>query len=213
MTIPNDAVLDRMQYRADPLADETIARIVASQEGGGSTQTATLAAITRVFEQWSDNRSLVDWNGGGVAPQVAAPLATCVEAARQLPDWVDAAKIARAEAIFMDYGALSVTLLFCSSLPECYIVPDLATVLNTTGQLATRADHRVRATGAMVFPVMMKGGLTDASGGGIAQIFKVRLIHATIRHLILRGSPAEAIAALGDRQNRSEERRVGKECA
>ena len=201
MTIPNDAVLDRMQYRADPLADETIARIVASQEGGGSTQTATLAAITRVFEQWSDNRSLVDWNGGGVAPQVAAPLATCVEAARQLPDWVDAAKIARAEAIFMDYGALSVTLLFCSSLPECYIVPDLAAVLNTTGQLEKRADHRVRATGAMVFPVMMKGGLTDASGGGIAQIFKVRLIHATIRHLILRGSPAEAIAALGDRQN------------
>ena len=184
MTTPNDAVLDRMQYRADPLADDTIARIVASEKVSGSTQTATLAAVTRVFEQWTDNRNLVEWNGGGVTPQMAAPLATYVEAARHLPDWADAAKIERAEAIFMDYGALSVTLLFCSSLPECYIVPDLAAVLNTTGQLEKRADHRVRATGAMVFPVMMKGGLTDASGAGVAQIFKVRLIHATIRHLI-----------------------------
>ncbi|MDO9166293.1 MAG: oxygenase MpaB family protein, partial [Rhodoferax sp.] len=47
----------------------------------------------------------------------------------------------------------------------------------------------IRQTAAMVFPVMMKGGLMDASGAGVAQVLKVRLIHATIRHLILRGEP------------------------
>jgi hypothetical protein len=38
---------------------------------------------------------------------------------------------------------------------------------------------------------MMVGGLTRPEGGGLAQVLKVRLIHATIRHLILRGNPAQ----------------------
>jgi hypothetical protein len=65
-------------------------------------------------------------------------------------------------------------------------------VLQTTGQLDKRTDYRIRATAAMVFPVMMPGGLMSASGSGIAQILKVRLIHATVRNLLLRGNPAQA---------------------
>src|SRR6185295_8268515 len=65
-----------------------------------------------------------------------------------------------------------------------------------TGQLEDRAEHRIRTTGAMIFPVMMHGGLTTPGGGGIAQILKVRLIHATIRNLVLRGSPREALAKM-----------------
>jgi len=76
------------------------------------------------------------------------------------------------------------------------VVPDLAAVLHATGQLEDRAEHRIRTTGAMIFPVMMRGGLTRPEGGGIAQILKVRLIHATVRNLILRDSPEAAIAAL-----------------
>ncbi|HSV45955.1 MAG TPA: oxygenase MpaB family protein, partial [Ramlibacter sp.] len=53
-------------------------------------------------------------------------------------------------------------------------------------------EHRIRQTAAMVFPVMMKGGLTAPEGSGIAQVLEVRLIHATIRHLILRGAPESA---------------------
>jgi hypothetical protein len=43
-------------------------------------------------------------------------------------------------------------MLFCASLPECYVVPDLAAVLHATGQLEERAEHRIRTTGAMIFP-------------------------------------------------------------
>ena len=42
---------------------------------------------------------------------------------------------------------------------------------------------------------MQHGGLTDAAGGGVAQAIKVRLIHAMIRHLVLRGDVADALVA------------------
>ena len=87
---------------------------------------------------------------------------------------------------------LSCTLLYCASLPECYVVPDMADVLQITGQLEKHTEYRIRATAAMIFPVMMQGGLTSPDGAGVAQVLKVRLIHATIRHLILRGDPGAA---------------------
>src|SRR6185436_20975530 len=69
-------------------------------------------------------------------------------------------------------------------------------VLHATGQLEERAEHRIRTTGAMIFPVMMSGGLTRPDGAGIAQVLKVRLIHATVRNLILRDAPVAAIARM-----------------
>jgi ER-bound oxygenase mpaB/B'/Rubber oxygenase, catalytic domain len=69
-------------------------------------------------------------------------------------------------------------------------------VLHIAGQLEVHTEYRIRSTAAMIFPVMMKDGLTGENGGGIAQTLKVRLIHATIRHLILRGNPQAAVGAL-----------------
>jgi hypothetical protein len=211
---PNDlnTLLDRMQYRADPLADDTISRILgawnlAPMAASNPTALAQpqwqkLAAITQTFTQWQDNRSINDWRpNAGIASEIGAPLQIYTGASRQLPEWADHKKIERAEALFMDYGVLSVTMLFCSSLPECYVIPDLADVLHTTGQLEKHTTYRIRSTGAMIFPVMMKGGLTAPGGGGVAQVFKVRLIHATIRNLILRGSAEEAMATLGTSAN------------
>jgi ER-bound oxygenase mpaB/B'/Rubber oxygenase, catalytic domain len=206
-------LLDRMQFRADPLADETMAKIMgdwdnlnASDESAGGVfsrspewqnQWKKIAAVTKVFGDWTTNENLGAWQPQtGLAPEITAPLLHYVAASRELPEWADRAKIARSEELFMDYGALSVTLLFCASLPECYVIPDLSAVLHVTGQLEKHTDYRVRSTGAMIFPVMMHGGLTDAAGGGMAQIFKVRLIHATIRNLILRNSPEHAVADL-----------------
>ena len=206
-------LLDLMQLRADPLADETMAKIMGdwrnlnasgesvegifSQTPEWQTQHKKIAAVTKVFADWTSNENLRKWQPKtGLAPEITAPLLHYVAASRELPEWADRAKMARAEELFMDYGALSVTLLFCASLPECYVIPDLSAVLHVTGQLEKHTDYRVRSTGAMVFPVMMPGGLTDPSGGGMAQIFKVRLIHATIRNLILRDSPEHAVAEL-----------------
>ena len=190
----SEATLDEMQWIADPPADRAVATLL---DGAGPDEVAPrVDALNAALRAWASNRDVAAWRAApGTAPAVAAALAGFLPVAAALPPWADAAKIDRAGQLFMDHGALSVTLLFCASLPECYVVPDLAAVLHATGQLEDRAEHRIRTTGAMIFPVMMRGGLLAPDGAGVAQVLKVRLIHATIRHLILRASPERALAA------------------
>lgn len=174
--------------RADPLADDTIAAILSGFEG---SQWDAIATVNRLLAQWQTNADVAGWQAPpGTPERIAAALQAYLAAGSTLPAWADAEKIGRAEELFFGMGMMSCSLLFCASLPECYVVPDLAGVLHVAGQLEAHCDYRVRSTAAMIFPVMMKGGLTTPEGGGIAQILKVRLIHATIRHLILRGNPS-----------------------
>ncbi|MBU0890789.1 MAG: DUF2236 domain-containing protein [Gammaproteobacteria bacterium] len=197
----SDADLAGMQHHADPLADQTIADILGDWPAGDVTadapQWARIETVNRLFGQWTDNASLVNWTaqGDGVDDAMAEALHRYVQSAQVLPPWADAHKIERAEKLFMDHGALSCILLFCASLPECYVIPDLSSVLHTSGQLEQNAEYRIRSTAAMIFPVMMHGGLGQR-GAGVAQVLKVRLIHATIRNLILHGSPQNAVAQL-----------------
>ncbi len=204
-----NAWLDRMQLHADPHADNTMGDIMGawappavSLESGDiarntqawidalDPQWKKIEAVSKIFGEWTSNQNISAWQAGKEVPlTISTPLRKYVAASGSLPDWADTTKLARAEELFMDYGALSVTLLFCASLPECYVIPDLSAVLHVSGQLEKHTDYRVRSTGAMIFPVMMQGGLTDPAGGGVAQIFKVRLIHATIRNLMLRKNP------------------------
>jgi hypothetical protein len=186
---------DNPTLRADPLADATIARILGPGQPGGPDM-ATLGVLNKEIARWQLNGDLDGWRASpGLPPEMAAALETYVEQARVLPDWADAAQIARAEVVFMEMSMASCTLLFCASLPQCYVMPDLAAVLHAAGQLEQHTDYRVRATAAMIFPVMMHGGLTDPAGGGVAQAIKVRLIHAMIRYLVLRGDVADALVA------------------
>ena len=181
--------------RADPPADRAVAAMLAGAEGPHQLA-ERIAALNRELARWDSNGALAAWQpGADLDPRAAAALQDYLAACRALPDWADPGRIARAEALFMDLSMLSCTLLFCASLPQCYVLPDLAAVLHAAGQLEAHTDHRVRSTAAMIFPVMLKGGLTSAQGAGVAQALKVRLIHATIRHLILRGSPEDSLGA------------------
>jgi ER-bound oxygenase mpaB/B'/Rubber oxygenase, catalytic domain len=197
--VPTDADLGEVQWVADPLADDTVAEILGPwTDAGSEARLKRIDDLNAIIRTWQDNASVARWrpDAGQVAAGIGEPLQRFVAAAQELPPWVEHERIVRAEAMFTDFGVLSVTILFCGSLPECYVVPDLAALLHATGQLEERASHRIRSTGAMIFPVMMAGGLTHPEGSGIAQILKVRLIHATVRNLILRGSPEAAVAAL-----------------
>lgn len=181
--------------RADPLADDTIAAILDGFQG---SQWDAIAMVNGLLSQWQTNAGVRAWRAPEGTPEpVASALQAYLAAGSTLPAWADAARIARAEDLFFGMSMMSCSLLFCASLPECYVVPDLAGVLHVAGQLEAHCDYRVRATAAMIFPVMMRGGLTAQEGGGVAQILKVRLIHATIRHLILRGNPAAAVQGGG----------------
>ncbi len=206
---PHETLLDQLRFTADPLADDTVSRIVGPWQSlpespdlqatldANTLPWQRLTVVNHLFGKWQDNQSLRDWRADPATtpPDIAAELAQFVRTAQVLPEWADARKMERAEQIFIDHSLLSCVLLFCSSLPECYVIPDLSSVLQATGQLDQHTDYRIRATAAMVFPVMMPGGLMSASGSGMAQIIKVRLIHATVRNLLLRGSPSHAVAA------------------
>ncbi len=199
-----------LQFAADPLADQTMADVIGpwalsapgtSADDLIATHAAhwrNIARANNLMATWTSNAAIDAWSPStGVSnDHVAAALAAYLSQAKALPAWADAAKIGRAEALFMEYGALSCLLLFCASLPECYVLPDLAAVLHVAGQLEQHTEYRIRSTAAMIFPVMMRGGLTDADGAGVSQTLKVRLIHATIRNLILRGAPGQAVLAL-----------------
>jgi hypothetical protein len=207
----SNGMLDRMQYEADPLADKTIARILgpwcidpdATRDvlrSSNIERWRRLKIVNSLIGQWKNNRCLTEWRApAGTPPEVADALEDYLRQIPGVPKWADTASILRAESIFMDQGVLSCILLFCASLPECYVIPDLSQALHLTGQLEQNTDYRIRATAAMVFPVMMAGGLTTPDGAGIAQVVKVRLIHAMVRNLILRGEPSEVAAALGGR--------------
>jgi uncharacterized membrane protein len=193
---PSAAALDAMALQADPLADHAVAQLIGPWSEGGAAEgpgAQRLAEATRRMAAWTHNGALADAvpDDAPGDPVVTAALRTYLAAGRQLPDWADAAQVERAEALFMEHGPLSCTLLFCASLPECYVLPHLSEVLHIAGQLERHTEHRIRQTAAMVFPVMMKGGLMSPDGAGVAQVLKVRLIHATIRHLILHGDPAQ----------------------
>jgi hypothetical protein len=218
------ALLGPMQYCADPLADQAIADIVGPWPAAPAALTGAagpellqqhyakqwqrLATVNQLISQWARNGDLVHWarkadaeaavSGPGArgTQDIIARLDRFVQDARHLPEWADLHRLERAERLFFEHGALSCVLLFCSSLPECYVVPDISAVLHATGQLEDHTEYRIRSTAAMIFPVMMAGGLTSDSGGGIAQTLKVRLIHATIRHLLLRGNVQAAAALL-----------------
>lgn len=208
-TLPSAAELATARIQADPLADETIAAILAHTDDAPSVLTEDLQWQSRIdvlnkmnaaMASWRSNADIMAWRAEdalrfGLTLETGAAIATYTAASRVMPAWADHKKILTAEKNFTVAGVLPVTLLFCASLPQCYVLPDLSAVLQATGQLDHHTDHRIRATGAMIFPVMMPGGLTTPEGAGIAQIFKVRLIHATIRHLILQQSPSQALSA------------------
>lgn len=202
----------------DPLADDTVSLLVGEHPLPSSTLTTDapnasvrLKEATTLMAGWTHNGMLLQWplsqpststsdGEQGTERPVPDVLRDYLQAAAHLPDWADAAKVARAEALFMAHGPMSCTLLFCASLPECYVPPPLAEVLHIAGQLEAHTEHRIRQTAAMIFPVMLRGGLMSPEGGGVAQVLKVRLIHATIRHLILRGNPAKAQGVVPRRQ-------------
>lgn len=206
-TWSNEA-LDALRYEVDPLADRTVARLmhdwVRPESGHGLDELMQLNrrslqrldAATRLLHQMPANGGLAGWRpqAGAEFPELSEILADYVREALEAHAWGPDPQVEQAEQVFAELGMLSCLIQFCASLPECYVVPDLSAVLHVAGQLERHTEHRIRATAAMIFPVMLPGGLTSPKGRGVGQILKVRLIHATIRHLILRSSPPQALA-------------------
>ncbi len=116
----------------------------------------------------------------GLPPSVRAYF----EQTQGLPSWADTDLIARGQRVFTENGWLMAAGLFCSSLPQAYCAANGARVLTETQGMTRHVRHRILETAQFLFDVCSEGGLEPAARG-IRSAQKVRLMHATIRHLIL----------------------------
>jgi hypothetical protein len=188
MTEPAAVAAPDARLRADPLADDTVARILGAGAGHAPPlpRWEAIALAEREMAGWTTNGALDAWQADAATPApIAAALEDFVRQARILPAWADPGKIGCAEAVFAETGPMACALLACASLPE--------SVMARTG-IEQDAGEALRGAAALVFATMARGGLTEARGTGLAQLLKLRLTHALKRHLIVRGNPAEALA-------------------
>jgi len=94
------------------------------------------------------------------------------------------ARLDRASDIFSTYGPMIVMSLIFRSLPVTYMAQKPAHVLDLTKLLEDYAERRIIETAQFVFDVM-EHGWYQRDKRGIRTIQRVRLMHASMRHLIM----------------------------
>ena len=169
--------LDALRLRTDPLADSTLAALVASVGLDAANQ-----ALAKVVLN----------NSGTLPPGLPGPIRVYFERSACLPAWADEAQMNIGAGVFAEHGPLILVALICASLPECYTMRNGVQVLALTGRMdETHAYRRIFETAQYVVDVLSPRGLhPEAKGIKAAQ--KVRLMHAGIRHLILSEPPEDA---------------------
>lgn len=202
----NSEFLDKMQYEADAVADDAVEDIVGSWESfWDETKYAKfdlLEEAIRALKSLDSNKAILDFDPTSTkSPLVGQALKNYLNKATQYPDWIEWDKIERAEQLFRESGVLSSVLFFCASLPEVYVVPDISSVLRSTGHLERATEQRIRSTATMILGVMLNGGIHRPESSGLAQIIRARFIHAVLRNLILRDHPTKSVENLGENQN------------
>jgi aromatic ring-cleaving dioxygenase len=157
-----------MRENGDPLADEVIQRLVREGE---------VRAVNRLMRHLVENADLVP---EGLPPfvqeylrEVSAPVSG-----------LDAARVRRAVRLFERCGPEVLLSLGFYSLPAAYAARKGVQVLARTGRLAMDSARRVSETAQFVVDVMERGGL-GPQGRGIRSAQKVRLMHASVRGLLL----------------------------
>lgn len=170
--------LEAMRQVIDPAADDVIAAIFA--RGQVDAVNALMFGIFRTTE---------------ALPPDLPPEAAAYFSDTALPAWADPKQLLLAQQLFTRTGWQLAMGLFCSSLPQAYAAANGAHVITQTQGMTKHTKQRIFETAQFLFDVMDEGALAPG-GRGVLTAKKVRLMHATIRHLILREKKWDA-AKLG----------------
>lgn len=111
-------------------------------------------------------------------------LAALVASARNVPPWLDEARLLRAHEVFLRAGLLGGIALGLCSLVHGYAAPAGNKPLAFSGRLKERADRRLAETGKFVTAVTARDGLKPGALGWCS-VLHVRLMHAQVRRLLL----------------------------
>jgi hypothetical protein len=163
-----DAALDALRLEGDPIADAVIAAV--AKNGEGDTVRKLLAKLV----------------SNDQVPASELPDEVEDYFKRTEPDLAGLEQVARGgERLFREFGPEILVILGCYSLPAAYAATKGVKVLAATGYLESNPTRRLAETTQMVVDVLSPGGL-GIHGKGVRTAQKVRLMHATIRHLLLK---------------------------
>ncbi|VAW92641.1 hypothetical protein MNBD_GAMMA23-2460 [hydrothermal vent metagenome] len=179
--------LDDFRRKGDPLADEVIDAFDAQY--GGSIQELSEKLQNMIRMPADDDLPAVILKAFPEDGTIRQALEKYFTQAVALPDWVDSDKLALGGKVFQDHLFTSFMALGCASLPICYVCRPDVKVLGFTRRLIDDAPKRLVETAQMVTDVMSTDGLKiedgHLAGKGVQSILKIRLIHASVRHLLL----------------------------
>lgn len=104
---------------------------------------------------------------------------------RQKSEAADRRMLRLSERFFQNHGAYIYLSLLFSALPWCYGAANGAMVLTSSGRLKEQTPLRLAETGRFVQDVLEPQAFSP-QGSGLISILKVRLMHAAVRHGLLR---------------------------
>lgn len=162
--------LDKMRFHGDPVAD---AAATALFQDEGNPQ------VFRFLKELARNDS-------PISPDLDPRLQEYFEkTGNLLCTKEEEALLEESVAFFDKHGFRILGMLFFKSLPTGYMCEQPAKVLHETKLLEEQATRRVLETAQFIFDVSNPGWYKP-EGSGIRAIQKVRLIHAGMRHMILK---------------------------
>ena len=100
---------------------------------------------------------------------------------RNLPDWAEPALMHQGSAFFARHSEMIMSLLGLLSLPYCYTAANGAMVLYLTELIRKQTTKRLFDTAIFIWEVLAPDAFED-KGKAFAEIMKVRIIHAIVRH-------------------------------
>jgi len=162
-----DSTDPALLHEADPLADAAVASLVGS-DGDCSALERFIAGLDR---------------GAPLTDDLPEPVRRFFDVTSHLPPWTCPPRLAAASDVFLDWGVLALGAHICASLPETYVMPRIAKLLNLTRQLdadPTHTDRRLWFTVRMCIDVLVQDGLAPG-GKGLRALQRLRLIHAMVR--------------------------------
>ncbi|HSP80253.1 MAG TPA: oxygenase MpaB family protein, partial [Myxococcaceae bacterium] len=158
-----------MRGQGDPLADGLVQGLLGRMGGSPSALLGQLTLLAR----------------GGPATSIPELEEYLAQGAR-LPPWANLEQVRLGGELFHRYAPQVVLSLLCASLPLCYGAARGVRVLHHTGRLRTQPLRRLEETSRVLLAALSPGGL-EPGGAGLRALQGVRLVHAGVRLVLLRG--------------------------
>jgi hypothetical protein len=160
--------MDGLRLAGDELADATVAALFERGEVG--TFNTLMRYVSVVGAPLPDG-----------LPEAAREYLNATSAP---PSWVDWDEMERARLFFIDNNVHISTALSFASMPACYVVPPVAKLLSASHGLRY-PSKRMAETGQFTV-YLMRPDAFEAGSRFIPAVQKVRLLHASIRHHLIR---------------------------